>query len=132
MDQVGLRTGRFRRTDRFLDSREFRRMMRRGRRIPHRAVVVIVSPIEEKRRENGNLGMGQGSRLGIIASRKVGNAVCRNRFKRRVREWFRHRRADFEQDLDLLVIARRSGVRLSAGDLDRRLCELLALNHSMR
>lgn len=31
----------------------------------------------------------QNARLGIVASRKVGNAVVRNRAKRRVREWFR-------------------------------------------
>lgn len=31
------------------------------------------------------------ARLGVVASRKLGNAVHRNRAKRRVREWFRTR-----------------------------------------
>jgi len=129
---MGVETGRFRRTDRLLASQEFRRVLRTGRRIPHRDVVVIVSSGKDKRRENGTLATEQGSRLGITVSRKVGNAVCRNRFKRRVREWFRHRRAEFGGDLDLVVIARRSGGRLGQAELDRRLSELLDLNHAAR
>ena len=128
MGQMGVRTGRFRRTDRLLDAREFRQVLRRGRRIPHGDLVLIVSPVREKISENSDLETGLGSRLGITASRKVGNAVARNRFKRRVREWFRRRRTQFEADLDVLVIARKSGTRLSGIDLDRRLCELLDRN----
>lgn len=123
-------TGRFRRTDRLLVSQEFRRVMRVGRRVPHGDLVLVIAPAKNKRRGNGVLATGRGSRLGITASRKVGNAVCRNRFKRRVREWFRGRRAEFERDLDLVVIARRSGARLSHRDLYRRLSELLDLNYA--
>lgn len=67
------------------------------------------------------------SRLGITASRKVGNAVVRNRFKRRVREWFRHRRWDLPEVLDLVVIARPSGSRLSLVALDERLSQLVGI-----
>jgi ribonuclease P protein component len=69
----------------------------------------------------------KGSRLGITASRKVGGAVVRNRFKRRVRAWFRTRRPDFAQDVDLVVIARPSGARLSFDQLDQRLSGLMGL-----
>jgi ribonuclease P protein component len=122
-------TGRFRRTDRLLVSQEFRRVMRVGRRVPHRDLVIIIAPAK-RQRGNSALATGRGSRLGITVSRKVGNAVCRNRFKRRVREWFRGRRAEFERDLDLVVIARRSAARLSHRDLHRRLSELLDLNYA--
>jgi len=67
-------------------------------------------------------------RLGITASRKVGNAVCRNRFKRRVREWFRQRRHQLPESIDLVVIARRSGGQLAFRELDERLCWLLELD----
>ena len=51
-----------------------------------------------------------GVRFGVVASKKVGNAVVRNRIKSRLREAFRHVRADFEKDallkdVDLVVVA---------------------------
>jgi ribonuclease P protein component len=44
-------------------------------------------------------------RLGVVASRRVGNAVIRNRGKRRVREWFRNHDA-LPEGADLVVILR--------------------------
>ena len=46
------------------------------------------------------------ARLGITVTRKVGNAVRRNRIKRLVREWFRGVREGVES-CDLVVIAKR-------------------------
>ncbi len=51
-------------------------------------------------------------RLGVTVSRKVGNAVVRNRIKRRIREWFRADRSLVENGRDLVVIARRPAVDL--------------------
>jgi ribonuclease P protein component len=65
-------------------------------------------------------------------SRKVGNAVCRNRFKRRVRAWFRERRGQLGENVDLVVIARKSGGQLDSVELDARLGELLGLANAVR
>jgi ribonuclease P protein component len=53
------------------------------------------------------------SRLGITVSRRVGNAVVRNRIKRRVREWFRREKDQFQTGVDLVVIARAGAANAS-------------------
>ncbi len=72
------------------------------------------------------------ARLGITTGRKAGNAVVRNRFRRRVRAWFRARREDLEPGVDLVIIARRPGTQLDYAELDARLSGLLGLSASGR
>ena len=67
------------------------------------------------------------SRLGITVGRKAGPSVQRNRFKRRVREWFRQHRGELETAVDIVVIARRPAVGLSLAELGDRLSQLLGL-----
>ena len=45
------------------------------------------------------------TRLGITVSSKVGNAVVRNRIRRRLREILRRRRHRFPEGVDLVLIA---------------------------
>ncbi len=47
-------------------------------------------------------------RLGLSVSRKVGNAVVRNRWKRILREVFRLQTARLPPQTDLIVVARRA------------------------
>ena len=55
---------------------------------------------------------GSRGRLGVTVSRKVGNAVQRNYLKRRIREWFRGVRNEFEPAGDLVIIARQGAADL--------------------
>ena len=48
-------------------------------------------------------------RLGISVSRRVGNAVVRNLWKRRLREAFRMARPKFPESFDVVVIVRATG-----------------------
>ena len=130
-------TGAFARADRLLDSRDFRRVLRRGKRRADRDVVVVACARPDSQRGSSPDPRSEraapaahpsGTRLGITASRKVGNAVVRNRFKRRVREWFRENRGFLDPNTDFVVIARRSGARLELAELAARLRDLLAID----
>ena len=48
-------------------------------------------------------------RFGISVSRRVGNAVVRNLWKRRLREAFRMARPKFPESFDVVVIVRATG-----------------------
>ena len=108
-------TGRFQPVDRLRRSVEFQQVMRRGRRVAGPAFVVVCS---ERR---GPSDAERHSRLGITVSRKVGNAVVRNRVKRRIREWFRAGRAPLGPGLDLVVIGRAAAAGLAHESLTREL-----------
>ncbi len=47
------------------------------------------------------------TRLGIVASKKFGNSVQRNRLKRLIREVYRRNRKLFPESSDLVVIPKR-------------------------
>ncbi|MFO1477699.1 MAG: ribonuclease P protein component [Verrucomicrobiota bacterium] len=51
---------------------------------------------------------GSGSRLGVVTSGKIGNAVVRNRARRLMREVFRRHQYEISQPLDLVLVARNS------------------------
>lgn len=92
------RTGaRFPKARRLLRRPEFSRVFDTGLRVQGRFVTLLLSPND-----------GSQPRLGIVASRKLGDAVRRNRAKRLIREVFRHTAPPGgPRGLDILVIPRR-------------------------
>lgn len=64
------------------------------------------------------------SRLGVTATRKIGNAVRRNRAKRLVREAFRQIQDMLPPGLDLVVVVRQSLLGPGSKDLQREILEL--------
>ena len=65
-------------------------------------------------------GEGQGRRLGVIASRRVGNAVKRNLGKRRFRTIFRDHASALPEHSDVVIVLRASFDRHAYSDLERR------------
>ena len=59
-------------------------------------------------------------RMGITASKKIGCAVVRNRVKRYLREYFRHRRGDVSY-VDINIIARRESAHMVYSDIIQEL-----------
>lgn len=69
-------------------------------------------------------GDGDRARVAVIASRRVGGAVQRNRAKRRLRELIRH--LPLRREVDLVLVARRQCVDAPFAELGAELEELCA------
>ncbi len=63
-------------------------------------------------------------RLGVVASRKVGNAVKRARAKRLLREAYRRNRYQFDGDQDVVLVARRAILTAKWDDIVNELMDL--------
>jgi ribonuclease P protein component len=64
-------------------------------------------------------------RLGIIASKKIGNAVARNLTKRKIREVFRHIKGRIEPAMDIVIISGRDLVSLPVSVIEKKIFQSL-------
>lgn len=65
------------------------------------------------------------TRLGVVASKRVGGAVERNRSKRLIREVFRLHYADFPHAADVVVVARPGANELTLAQAEAQICAAL-------
>ena len=93
----------FTKADRLLKRPEFLCLLTCGKEISNKNFVAKFNP-----------GRFENTRLGITASRRVGNAVARNRIKRLVREHFRLKRHQFAGCWDINITAKRAAANLSS------------------
>ena len=91
--------------------REFQHAFDKGYRVSSRYFTLILTA-----------GATPASRLGIVASRKLGDAVHRNRAKRLIREIFRLLDPLPPQAVDVVVIPRRELFDAPFSDLQRDFC----------
>lgn len=94
---------------------EFKQVFEQGRKFPSRHLILYVYPN----------GLAQ-CRLGFVVSKKVGNAVTRNRVKRRLREIFRKLLADNPLRCDIVVVARSTAPGADFLDLDRSIDRVIS------
>lgn len=67
------------------------------------------------------------ARIGFAVGKKTGNAVVRNRLKRRIREICRKYLCFFEKEYDIVINVRRQAVSASYGDLEKDFLKIIKI-----
>ena len=94
-------------------NRDFRRLYSRGKQAV--APTMVLYTRKNRLQEN---------RLGITTGKKLGNAVTRNRIRRRLREIYRLHEEEFLLGRDLVVVARERSAFVSYLTLERDFLKL--------
>lgn len=94
-------------------NRDFRRLYSRGKQSV--APTMVLYTRKNRLKEN---------RLGITTGKKLGNAVTRNRVRRRLREIYRLHETEFFSGRDLVVVARVRSAHVSYWTLERDFMKL--------
>ena len=107
----------FSKANRLLNRNDFRRLQKGGRRSIGQLCCI-------------DIGWGSSPlpRLGISVSSKYGNSPQRNRFKRIMREVFRHHSSDLPKGMEIHVIPRQLSKKASADDLTKDFLNLIKIH----
>ena len=97
---------------------DFHTVYKTGKSVADKNIVVYV-------RENGL----KINRLGISASKKVGNSIVRHRFARLVREVYRLHENIFNSGLDIVVVARTRAKEAGYFDIEKSFLTLAGKSH---
>ena len=89
-------------------SREFERVRKEGRAVGGGLLMLSVLPVDGEKR----------FRVGLITSRREGEAVARNRVRRRLREIVRRNQQALKGGIWFVVIARRSAAQTDSAVLE--------------
>jgi|LauGreDrversion4_2_1035121.scaffolds.fasta_scaffold447311_3 ribonuclease P protein component len=92
--RLGLQRGQ-----RLRAGRDFVRLKESGQRWIQGCLILNWQPALEGR---------AGSRLGVVTSKAIGNAVCRNRARRLLKEVFRRHQHEIAHPVDMILVARKS------------------------
>lgn len=103
----------FPKNKRILKRKDFIGLSKQGKKVLTNYFIAIVAK-----------GAADNNRIGITASKKVGNAPQRNRIKRLIREYFRHRKENHPETKDINVIARKGIIQLSNKEINQELEKL--------
>jgi ribonuclease P protein component len=110
----------FRKYERLRRKNEFYRVYQQGKKISSSSFMLYLDRDHNR----------QYRRLGITTSKKVGNAVTRNRCKRLVRELFRRNKEAFPAGSDIIVVVTREMVGKRYADLAAELDSIRQLLQS--
>lgn len=100
-------SGKFPKTDRILKRGLFRHVYEQGRKVQSRYFTAFVLAKQD-----------DGVRIGITTTRKIGNAVQRNRARRLIREAFRRNKWLAPNGVDIVINVKRPLVEAHYRDLE--------------
>lgn len=93
-------------TETLNDNRDFLALYKKGKFIASKYTVIYVRP--NRRSYN---------RLGITVGKKIGNAVCRNRAKRIIRQAYRESEIYLPIGIDIVIVARKPVCEVKSQEL---------------
>ena len=64
-------------------------------------------------------------RIGISVSKKIGNAVVRNKIKRQIRNIADNNKNIYQKNTDYIIIVRRNYINLKFSELEKKYLELI-------
>lgn len=102
----------FPKTEHLLKKWEFQRVFAENRKFTGRYIVVHILQNQSNRK------------AGILVSRKIGNAVKRNRIKRLIREAYRLNKHSLPDNIHLVIIAKQGIGDLKYKDIEEDLLEI--------
>lgn len=76
--------------------------------------------------------MQQHIRVGLSVSKKLGNAVVRNKIKRKIRRAFHEMEPLFYENYDIIVIARQPVLEMSVEEIKKSLEHVCRLCHLIK
>lgn len=100
---------RLRKRERVRQRRDYLAIQRGGDKLHLQHLLAFIRP-----------GQPSSRRIGITVSKKVGNAVTRNRLKRLLRESWRCHKSDFPLGYDVVLIAKRNATGVGFQELERQ------------
>lgn len=101
---------------------EFQEVFKKGKSFANRQFVVYCYQKE----------LQEQFRIGLSVSKKVGNAVVRNRIKRYIRQAFLEMKDDLEQEMDYVVIARQQAATKDFHETKKSLQHVLRIARTLK
>lgn len=113
------------RRERIAKNADFTRILRDGRRERTRTLTAFWV--------TGEIGSEEPNRVGVAAGRRLGNAVLRNRLKRRLREAYRSNKGILPwRGVSIIFVAKREMMTATADDANRDMARALGeMRHSL-